>query len=123
MRFTQDQLKELSQEEPFTENTELFEGMHIYTIVNNDQKDSAMRKGYILLAHEMVFIPTSRDWEAWEATPDSGNRSRFSVENPDDYWLVVDADDFSSRSLMTVNQIKKMELLDHHNGNFFVVYD
>lgn len=122
MQLTQEQLTELAQGEPFTKDTEIFEGMQIYTITRSKHDGVLFKKGLNLLAHDVILAPTDNDWDLWENTPENGNRSRYQVENPDDYWTVADMEDLDDRSLLSVEEIKNMELeVPSQNPKFFIV--
>lgn len=124
MDLTQEQLEKLIKATPLTKDTQLFEGMHIYTISRANKQGVLVHKGLNLITHEIILLPNDRDWDLWESTPDSGNRSRYQVANKDDYWTIVDAYDLSNRSLMSSKEIKDMELnVPNQTTGFYVTYE
>lgn len=121
IKYTQKQLKQLVEEPKLTQKTNFFEGMHIYTILKSENDGAMVRKGYNLIADEILLKPNNGDWEAWQKDPDNSNQSYFFNLDQDDYWVLADADDLTERSIMSTQAILNMELSQKKN-NIFVTY-
>ncbi|GAA2958579.1 hypothetical protein MU859_06350 [Lactobacillus kefiranofaciens subsp. kefirgranum] len=121
IRYTQDQLKELlANSHKLTEDTSLFEGMHIYTILKAKENGCITKKGYNLIIDEVVLTPNNKDWEEWEKYPENSNKNRFDLDQ-DNYWVLADADNLAKRTVMSTQEILNMELAQKKN-NIFVNY-
>lgn len=121
IRYTQDQLKELlANSHKLTEDTSLFEGMHIYTILKAKKPGCITRKGYNLIIDEVVLTPNNKDWEEWEKYPENSNKNHFDLDQ-DNYWVLADANNLAERTVMSTQEILNMELAQKKN-NIFVTY-
>ena len=65
MDLTQEQLEKLIKATPLTKDTQLFEGMHIYTISRANKQGVLVHKGLNLITHEIIMLPKERDWNLW----------------------------------------------------------
>ena len=121
VRYTQDQLKELlANSHKLTENTSLFEGMHIYTILKAKEPGYITKKGYNLIIDEVVLTPNNKDWEEWEKYPENSNKNRLDLVQHN-YWVLADANNLAERTVMSTQEILNMELAQKKN-NIFVSY-
>lgn len=107
MELTQEEIKGLANLRPLTRSTEIYEGMHIYTILKG-------RNGLNLLFDEVVLKPTDKDWKIWENSPDNKekDKNRWKAEQEDQsYWAVAESDCINDdRSVLSEDEIYKMEL-------------
>lgn len=109
MRLTQEEIKELANLHSLTKDTKIYDGMHIYTILNGE-------KGLDLLFDEVILKPTDKDWEAFENSLDDNEKeiSRRKAEREDaNYWIVVESDCINEneyRNILSEDEIYKVEL-------------
>lgn len=121
MHFTQKEMEHLIKQHPFTKDTSLEAGMHIYGILKADQDGAIANKGYNLVFHDVLLDPTEKDWENWENSPDNTNKSRWKEENSGPHFSCANASDLSDRAVMSAQEIFDFEL-SRPGKNFFVAY-
>lgn len=99
-------LKQIYNFPKLTQDTELFEGMMIYTLVRSEKRGAITKKGYTLLATDILCIPSDKDWEDWEKDT---QRSRFDLDQ-DNYWTVVTLNGPYERLVLPTKNILEMKL-------------
>ncbi|NJJ53693.1 hypothetical protein HC123_04910 [Lactobacillus crispatus] len=122
MKYTQEQLKQVTTLPKLTQCTKFFDGMRIFTVLKAEKGGVITRRGYNLLADEILLMPNDRDWQEWQKYPDNSNKSYYDLDQ-NDYWVIADVNDLADRSLMSTKEILKMELeLPQRTNNVFVTY-
>lgn len=99
-------LKQIYNFPKLTQDTELFEGMMIYTLVKLEKRGAITKKGYTLLGTDILCIPSDKDWKDWEKDT---QKSRFDLDR-DDYWTIVNLNEPYERLVLPTKDILKIYL-------------